>query len=140
MRLSVSVVVEDVEAGDGEAGGGADEDFGGEVGAGGEASEADEGGGTVGDPGEPFVLLVALGEDRGDREAHHGVAGGETAGFAERTGMAVEKSVVVRAGYRAVAWSLAAGDGFEHDHQNGVVDYGFAGKERSGLVVMVVPQ
>jgi len=134
------VAVEDVEAGYDEAGGGAEEDFGGEMRASGEAGETDERGCAVGYPGQPLVLFVALGEDGGNAEAHHGVAGGETAGFAERAGVTIEKGVVIRAVDRSVAGTIAAGNGFENDHENGVIDNGFAGEERSGLVVVVVAQ
>src|SRR5215470_12985984 len=102
--------MQDAVTRDGVTGSGADEGFGREVRAGGDARKGDGRCRSVGYARQPLVLFVAPRKHGGNRETHHRVAGGKAAAFAERSGAALEEGVVVGAAVGAIERALAARD------------------------------
>src|SRR5262249_16603420 len=107
--------MENVVASDNVTGGGAYERFRRKVRAGGDAGKGDGRCRSVGHVRQPLVLFVAPRKHRSNRETHHRVAGGKAAAFAERTAVALEEGVGIRAAVGSIERALAARDRFEDD-------------------------
>ena len=122
---------------DHEAHGAAEKDVAWEMVAAGDASEADCAGHAVRHPGNPAMITVAVGNDRGDCKRGHGVHGIKPAGV-ERIVRAVKKAIGIRAVARVLQGLLSAGNALERQVERETVRESFRGKERRGLCVGVL--